>query len=344
MQTRKRANTRTSIVVGAVAIGIASIWPGVAFTGEAEQFELRMQRYTGTEENALFEDWVQRLEDATDGRITVNMHLGGELVPNSQMLAAVRSGTLDVAYGYGGYWGGQMSVGVIEAGIPGAWTSVDQAKELWDERGFQELLEEQYGRMGVKYTVPIFGGAYNLLTEEPVTTLDEMRELRIRATGPVATVLEQFDISTTAIPVEEFYVAMSTGSIDGLIYGGPYDYSVLDLDEVATQYTRLNMLYPGFVDNIIVNQDTWDEMPEDLQDTFIEVTRDWAQDRHQNFVEQNEAQADKFTIHELRAEDKRAITEAAQVAWENEAEKSEAAARAIEMIRELAREHGRLDE
>ncbi|RUA23105.1 hypothetical protein DSL92_01410 [Billgrantia gudaonensis] len=93
---------------------------------------------------------------------------------------------------------------------------------------------------------------------------------------------------TVYIPPQEFYIALSTNTIDGLIYGGPYDYSVLKLDEVATSYTELNMLYPGFVDNVLVNQNVWNGMPEDLQDTFMEVTAEWAEYRHQKFVEWNE--------------------------------------------------------
>lgn len=324
-------------------VGMALAFPAAVLAQEGEVVEIRMQRYTGTEEDEIFQRYQEMLAEASDGRIQLNIFRGGELVPNDQMFAALRSGTLQAVYGYGGYWGGQMELAVLESGIPMAWTSLEEAKELWHERGLGELLTESYAEQGVKYTVPVFGGKFDLLTKEPVDSLADMSELKIRATPSVSAVLDHFDIPTVYIPPQEFYIALSTNTIDGLIYGGPYDYSVLKLDEVATSYTELNMLYPGFVDNVLVNQNVWNGMPEDLQDTFMEVTAEWAEYRHQKFVEWNEEAADSFEITTLPDDDVLAMTEAAQDVWDAEAEKSSRAAEAVEMIREMARDQGRLD-
>ncbi|MBB3140819.1 TRAP transporter substrate-binding protein DctP [Halomonas organivorans] len=323
--------------------GSALAFPVTVLAQDGEVVQIRMQRYTGTEEDAIFQRYKDMLAEASDGRIQLSIFRGGELVPNDQMFTTLRSGTLQAIYGYGGYWGGQMDTGVLESGIPMAWTSLEEAKELWNERGLGELLAENYARQGIHYTVPVFGGKFDLLTKEPVESLADMSELKIRATPSVAAVLEHFDIPTVYIPPQEFYIALSTNTIDGLIYGGPYDYSVLKLDEVATHYTEMNMLYPGFVDNVLVNQRFWDQMPEDLQQIFTEVTAEWADYRHQKFVDWNEEAAHRFDITRLPEDDILAMTEAAQDVWDTEAEKSPVAAEAIEMIRQMARDKGRLD-
>ncbi|WP_227368080.1 TRAP transporter substrate-binding protein DctP [Halomonas sp. M20] len=308
-----------------------------------ETITLRMQRYTGTEEDKIFQRYVDKLSEASDGRIKVNIFRGGELVPNDQMFGALRSGTLQMIYGYGGYWGGQMDTAITESGLPLAWTDLEEAKELWNERGLGELLANNYEKMGVHYTVPVFGGKFDLLSKEPVESLEEMSERKIRATPSVAAVLEKFGVSTVYIPPQEFYIALSTNAIDGLIYGGPYDYSVLKLNEIATDYTNLNMLYPGFVDNVLINKRVWDKIPEDLQNVITDVTAEWADYRHQKFVEWNEAAEEEFTIHSLPDSDQKRMTEAAQSVWDAEAEKSDTAAEAIEMIRQMAKDKGRLE-
>ncbi|WP_181872738.1 TRAP transporter substrate-binding protein DctP [Billgrantia montanilacus] len=335
-------SVKTGLACLALA-GSALAFPVAVLAQDGEVIEIRMQRYTGTEEDAIFERLQDMLHTASDGRIKLNIFRGGELVPNDQMFAALRSGTLQAIYGYGGYWGGQMDTAVLESGIPMAWTDLDEAKELWNERGLGELLAENYAEQGVHYTVPVFGGKFDLLTKEPVESLADMSELKIRATPSVSAVLNHFDIPTVYIPPQEFYIALSTNAIDGLIYGGPYDYSVLKLNEVATSYTEMNMLYPGFVDNVLVNQNVWNRMPEDLQETFMEVTAEWADYRHQKFVEWNEEAAHLFEITTLPENDVLAMTEAAQEVWDAEAEKSPRAAEAIEMIREMARDKGRLE-
>ncbi|MBH8580540.1 TRAP transporter substrate-binding protein DctP [Bisbaumannia pacifica] len=332
-----------AVLAALVIAAGAQVAPTPVLAQDDEVFEIRMQRYTGTEEDEIFQRYIDMLAEASDGRIRINMFRGGELLPNDQMFTALRSGTLQAIYGYGGYWGGQMDTAVLESGIPMAWTSLEEAQELWDERGLGQLLTENYARQGVQYTVPIFGGKFDLLTKAPVESLEDLSELRIRATPSVSAVLNHFGVPTVYIPPQEFYIALSTNAIDGLVYGGPYDYSVLKLDEVATSYTEMNMLYPGFVDNILVNQNVWDRMPADLQDIFMEVTAEWADYRHQMFIEWNEEAEHLFEITRLPEADTLAMTEAAQSVWDAEAEKSEVAAEAIELIRDLARDRGRLD-
>ncbi|WP_136065754.1 TRAP transporter substrate-binding protein DctP [Modicisalibacter radicis] len=335
-----------SVKAGLACLALAGstmTFPITALAQDGEVIEIRMQRYTGTEEDAIFQRYKDMLAEASDGRIKLNIFRGGELLPNGQMFAALRSGTLQAIYGYGGYWGGQMDTAVLESGIPMAWTSLEEAQELWSERGLGELLAENYAQQGVHYTVPVFGGKFDLLTKEPVESLADMSELKIRATPSVSAVLNHFDIPTVYIPPQEFYIALSTNTIDGLIYGGPYDYSVLKLNEVATHYTEMNMLYPGFVDNVLVNQNVWNSMPGDLQVIFTEVTAEWADYRHEKFEEWNEEAAHQFDITTLPESDVLAMTEAAQEVWDKEAEKSPQAAEAIEMIRDMARDKGRLE-
>lgn len=336
----------TPLKVGLAAMVLATgafSFSMAAVATDDEVIEIRMQRYTGTEEDEIFEIYQSMLAEASDGRIKLNIFRGGELVPNDQMFSVLRSGTLQAIYGYGGYWGGQMDTSVLESGIPMAWTSLEEAQELWNDRGLGDLLSRNYAQQGVKYTVPIFGGKFDLLTKEPVNSLEDLSELKIRATPSVSAVLNHFDIPTVYIPPQEFYISLSTNAIDGLIYGGPHDYAVLKLNEVATNYTEMNMLYPGFVDNVLVNMNTWNSMPEELQETFMEVTAEWADYRHQKFNEWNEEAEHMFEITSLPESSTQVMTEAAQEVWDAEAIKSPVAAEAIEMIRKMARDKGRLD-
>src|SRR5690554_2304922 len=179
----------TSVKAGFVSLALAGsalTFPVAVLAQDGEVIEIRMQRYTGTEEDEIFKRYQDMLAEASDGRIKLNIFRGGELVPNDQMFGALRGGTLQAVYGYGGYWGGQMDTAVLESGIPMAWTSLEEAQELWGEGGLGELLAESYAQQGVHYTVPVFGGKFDLLTKEPVESLADMRELKIRATPSVS--------------------------------------------------------------------------------------------------------------------------------------------------------------
>lgn len=339
---RRSLTTAVKSALAGLTLATSVTFPVAVLAEDGKVIEIRMQRYTGTEEDAIFKRYQDMLAEASDGRIKLNIFRGGELVPNDQMFGALRGGTLQAIYGYGGYWGGQMDTAILESGVPMAWTNIEEAKELWDERGLGALLAKNYATQGIKYTVPVFGSKFDLLTKKPVKSLADIGKLKIRASPSVSAVLNHFDIPTVYIPPQEFYIALSTNAIDGLIYGGPHDYSALKLNEVATSYTEMNMLYPGFVDNLLVNQKTWDSMPQDLQETFMKVSAEWADYRHQQFVKWNEEAAHNFEITSLPETDVVAMTEAAQKVWDAEAKKSPLASEAVEMIRDMARDKGRL--
>ncbi len=62
------------------------------------------------------------------------------------------------------------------------------------------------------------------------------------------------------MPGSELYVGLSTGAIDGVIYGGPMEYVGMKLFEVAKYYTKLNVLNPGYTDCLLMNMDKWNAL------------------------------------------------------------------------------------
>ncbi len=321
-----------------------SLASGLAYAQQEPEFRWRMQRYTGPETAELFETFAQQVKQASDGRLEITLFSGGELVPNEQLLAATGGGLIEMAYGHGAYWAGNFDLGRIEAGLPLAWTSLDDVRYLWGELGFGDMLDEAYAERGVHYLTPVFGGPYELLSKEPVESLDDMREIKIRATSTLAEVLDPLGVPTVYLPPEELYVAMSTNAIGGVIYGGAFDYELLKLQETAEHYTELGLLYPGYVDNLLVNQRAWDQLPEDLKTVVSLAARDLAR-RHHDWFEagtRNTLQKDFFVQHSLPDEDVKQLTESAQALWDEEAARSDRNAKAIEMLRDMATTSGRL--
>lgn len=311
-----------------------------------EKYNWRMQRYSGPTETMesiqrMFEDDIYTL---SGGQIEVTSYTGGEIVPNDTLLEALGKGTLEMVQGYGGYWPGLIDVGIVEAGIPAAWTNYSEPCYLWYGKGFIDVLREAYAEQNVYYLCPAFGANYDLLTKVPVHSLADMKGLKIRTTATVAGLMGKFDIATVYLPPEELYLALSTGTIDGLIYGGAYDYHELKLEEVASYYTSLSLLYPGWVDNILINMDVWNELPAQLQRAVEFSARRLAERHFEGVVGNNyrTLEQEYFTTSALPAEDVARLSAAAQEVWDEEAAKSARVAEVIEWLRDIARAAGRL--
>ncbi|MCX5839583.1 MAG: TRAP transporter substrate-binding protein DctP [Deltaproteobacteria bacterium] len=308
-------------------------------------YNFRMQRYEGIETDAVFNQFSKDIEAMSDGKIKITQFRGGELVPNDQLLDAVGKGTLEMAMGYGGYWPGMIDVGKIESGLPGAWSNLNEAMDIYYGRGFINLAREAYAEKGVYFLGPRWGGPYELVTKKPVKSLNDLRKMKIRASATMATILKKLGVPTVFLSAEELYTGLASGTIDGLIYGGIFDYYQMKLHEVAKYYTKLNMLFPGYVDDILINMKVWKSLSPDLQrilevgtlgslahNTTIYLTK--------NVMDVGAKQI--FTVATLPPEDSAAIAEAAQVVWKEEAAKSPRNAKAIQMLRELSQSVGRL--
>ncbi|MBA2779047.1 TRAP transporter substrate-binding protein [Billgrantia kenyensis] len=313
----------------------------------ADNVRLRMHTFYGTEVDHIAADLRDRVSEASDGSIRIQFFRGGELVDSDQFVDAVARGTIDIAHGVGSYWPGRVGIGIIEGGLPGAWVSADEARDIFANQGLDELVAEAYEEQGAKLIGRGFGSDYGLLTREPVSSLDDLRGMRIRATSSIATVLEKFDVPTVFLPGEELYVALSTGVIDGAVYGGPVEYEQLKLHEVAKHYTDINLLNPGWTENALVNPRTWERLSEEQRSILTEAIDQYLLDVHNWLEEGNRAvieAGDIFEVAELSEEDSNRLAEAALPVWEAEAEKSERNARAVEILINNAVEQGRLSE
>ncbi|WP_299235588.1 TRAP transporter substrate-binding protein [uncultured Halomonas sp.] len=311
----------------------------------ADTTRIRFHTFYGTEMDEIADKMRDTVKEASNGELRIQYFRGGELVDSDQFVDAVGRGSIDVGYGVGSYWPGQVGIGNIEAGLPGAWTSVEEARQIFEERGLGALTEEAYAEKGVKLLGHGYGSNYDLLTKEPVTSLEDLQSMKIRATGQMARVLQAFDIPTVFLPAEELYVGLSTGVIDGAIYGGPVEYEQLKLNEVAEHYTFMNLLNPGWTETIIVNESTWEELSDEHRSILEDAVKQYAADIHAWLEEGNQEiiqEGEMFEFATLPEEDSKRLTEAAQVVWQEEADKSERNARAIEILVENAKAQGRL--
>lgn len=322
-------------VAGATAASLAA--PSLVKAEEKKTVRLRMQTYWGKEADEAFKTFTDNIKIASEDSLKIKRYPGGAIVPDAELLQAVSKGTLDMCESYGGYWPGKIDIATIESGIAGAWTSSDEATYLF-RQGLLDLTREAYAEQNVHYIGGVLGGAYDLLTKKPINSLDDLKTMKIRATPSVAKILQQFDIPTVFMPASELYVGLSTGTIDGVIYGGPIEYTGMKLFEVAKHYTALNMLSPGFVDCVLINKDKWASLSASQQKIIEMGVAQHADNLHAWMMSGSfdPEYRQHFEFGSLPAADSQRLRDAAQVLWAAEAEKSERNKKAIAILEALA--------
>jgi TRAP-type C4-dicarboxylate transport system substrate-binding protein len=169
--------------------------------------------------------------------------------------------------------------------------------------------------------------------------------MKLRATTGPAKMFKRLDISTVYMKPEEMYLALSTGQIDGVLYGGAAEYKELSFPEVCPYYCTTFVVNP-LTDNLLINQKLWDKLPPDLKG-IIEAAAYKARFHYYNWVIGEEYKIrEKFykgKTTSLDADSVAKMTAAAQVIWEEEAAKSPLAAEMMEKVKQLLRGLGRLE-
>ena len=208
---------------------------------------------------------ADRITAASGGRIEVKLFAAGELVPAFESFDAVASGAAEMYHGAEYYWQGKHKAFNFFTNVPlgftskelNAWIHFGGGQELWDELtadfGTKSLLA---GNTGVQ-----MGGWFR----EPITSLDDMKGLKIRMPGLGGETLRQIGATAVTLPGGEIFPALQAGTIDATEWVGPYNDMAFGFQKILKNY-----MYPGFHEpgaglGLGMNKAWWDGQSESDQ-------------------------------------------------------------------------------
>lgn len=324
-------------------MAIVLAFSGGAGIAGASEFNLKLQTYYPPTMISGVENMAKNIEIMSNGRIKITVFSGGELVASPNMLKAVKSGMVDMAVGTGFYFS-ELKLGDIESGLPMAWQNGAEAEIIFDKLGLREILADEYEKAGVHYVSELWAAPYNITTKKPAASIEELRKMKIRSGGGAAKMLNKLGIATVNMPPEDIYLALSTGQIDGVLYGGAFEYKTMKFTEVARYYNTTPVVNP-LVDCFMINPKLWKKFPGDLKTIIQSAARQARWDYYNGIMGAEYAiRASDYAgnLTRFSSDDVTKMTEAAVTVWDKEAEKSAEAAEAVELIKKLNRMMGRL--
>lgn len=184
---------------------------------------------------------ADRITTVSGGRIEVQLFAAGELVPAFECFDAVSSGAAEMYHGAEYYWQGKHKGYNFFTAVPlgftaqelQAWMHFGGGQELWDELGADFNVKGFLaGNTGVQ-----MGGWFR----DPITSLDDMKGLKMRMPGLGGEVLRQLGANAIALPGGEIFPALQAGTIDATEWVGPYNDMAFGFQKILKNY-----MYPGF--------------------------------------------------------------------------------------------------
>lgn len=187
------------------------------------------------------EKFAERLNAASDGRYSVRVYAGGELVPPLKCNDAVQEGTAEMYHSADYYYQGKSPAYAFFTSVPfgftanemDAWIMYGGGQELWDEVGAQFGIKHLPGGNSGSQ----MGGWFR----KDMNSLEDFKGLKMRIPGLGGDVINALGGTSVTLAGAEILPALQAGTVDAAEWVGPWNDLAFGFYKVVKNY-----YYPGF--------------------------------------------------------------------------------------------------
>jgi TRAP-type C4-dicarboxylate transport system substrate-binding protein len=219
---------------------------------------------------------VEHIREMSNGRMNIEIYAGGELVPNEEVMDAVRDGSIELGEIYGGYFAGKYPIGDLDNFWPFCLETWVEMDALYRIHGLLEYQRSYWEEYGIRYIYPTYYPGPLLTLTEPATSLDDLRNMTIRAIGSKGQILDIAGVPTTYVPYPEIYTALATGVVDGQVSGGIGEIYFDERFHEVSPYLLLPPMQGAAATPMYANLEAWNSLPSDLQRIMDVAMQDYA--------------------------------------------------------------------
>ncbi|MBI5386286.1 MAG: TRAP transporter substrate-binding protein [Verrucomicrobia bacterium] len=216
-------------------------------------------------------NWAAEIAKRTGGRVKITVYPAGSLTKADQCYQGVLDGISDLGMSCFAYSRGRFPLleGLdLPLGYPNGATATRIANAMIEKYKPEELK-------GVQTLYVHAHGPGILASKKAVKTMDDLKGLKVRATGLSKSIVEALGGTPVAMPQPETYEALAKGVVEATLcpvetlkgwkQGEVIQYVI---DSKAIGYTTAMF--------VVMNKDKWAKLPVDVQKVFTDVSKEWA--------------------------------------------------------------------
>lgn len=226
------------------------------------------------------------VDEMSDGRLRIRIDSANKHKAPLGIFDLVKAGRYDMGHSASYYWKGKVPNTLFFTSMPFGMTAPEQYAWFYFGDGM-ELMREVYephgllsfpgGNTGVQ-----MGGWFR----NEIKSLEDLQGLKMRIPGFAGEVFSKVGVNPTNIAPGELYTALERGTIDATEWVGPALDLRLGFQQIADYY------YTGWHEpatelQFLINEDSWNELPKDLQEILRVAMRTAAYDMYIHSVHAN---------------------------------------------------------
>ncbi|KJS12835.1 MAG: hypothetical protein VR67_06450 [Peptococcaceae bacterium BRH_c8a] len=282
------------------------------------------------------EKFAERVKEETNGRVNIKVYYNGQLSSTNEALDSLKRGVTDMESSTS-YWGGVVPESDV-IWLPFWSKGHEHAMHVMRETKVGEMFEEAYQKQGLKvlfyWPVSIEG----LISTEPIKTFDDIKGTKLRMGSSMwPTWFKSMGVTPINVAPSEQYEAMMRGTMDGTIY------VLYSIDTYKFYEVAKNITLPGFIDPflcyVLVSEESWNELPEDLQQTIEGIAKEieaeaviGSQKLTDSILEISDENG--VTVNKLNKEEFEKFRASAMPLWDEFAARNENTAEMVEILKE----------
>jgi TRAP-type C4-dicarboxylate transport system substrate-binding protein len=215
-------------------------------------------------------EWGKEIEKRTNGRVKVTMYPGGTLTPGDKCYDGVVKGLSHVGMSVFSYTVGKfplLEVIDLPLGVKSGSVATRVTNEL-----FAKFKPKELDEVKVMFLMGIAPAKVH--TKKPVNKLEDLKGLKIRATGTVSRIVAALGATPVAMPMPDTYDALSRGVVEGVVC--PIEalegWRLGEVVNFTAQNTSTSNSTAQFV---VMNKDTWNSLSPDIQNIIEKVNEEY---------------------------------------------------------------------
>ena len=265
-------------VLGGAVIGALMLAPGAGFAQESFNLTFQSAYPAGDPQFLHFQEWAEEVARYTGGRLNIETLPAGAIVPAFEVLDATHDEVIDGAHAWSGFWVGKDRAAVMVSSGPAGPFGMDWS-DMWgwyyQGGGLDEVnwfFQEHLG-LDVMWRPLLSSGAQPLgWFNRAVESVEDMQGLRLRIPGIPGEMYEGMGVSVITLPGGEIVPAGERGVIDAAEFVGPWIDFALGFQDIWQIYHAPAYHEVVTVGEVLINKNTWESLPEDLQNIYELVT------------------------------------------------------------------------
>ncbi len=218
----------------------------------------------------LAAEWAKEVEARTSGKVQVTLFYGGTLTPADKCYDGVVKGISDLGMSCLSYTMGRFPLSEV-LDLPLGSQSGQVATRLVNDF-YDKFRPKELDDVKVMY---LHGHGPGLLhTKTPVRALEDLKGMKIRATGTSAMIASALGAAPVAMPMGDSYDALSRGVTQGILCPTE-SLQGWKLGEVVKYTTQDYGAAYSITFFVVMNKARWQSLPAEVQRTIEQVNAEW---------------------------------------------------------------------